>query len=130
MKQATTPTTARATKPSTMKSTSREESSTPEPSGATPSASITVGLDLSDRHSHFCVLDGGGKPLEEGKVAMLQKDLTALFTRFMSARLVRCQGSNRPANPICFSLAQARSCQPWTVDNRFKAGSRFATVRA
>lgn len=38
--------------------------------------------------------------------------------------------SNRPANPICFSLAQARSCQPWTVDNRFKAGSRFATVRA
>jgi hypothetical protein len=44
------------------------------------------------------VLDGGGKPLEEGKVAMLQKDLTALFTRFMSARLVRCQGTSSLAH--------------------------------
>jgi hypothetical protein len=42
------------------------------------------------------VLDSGGKPLEEGKVAMLQKDLTAFFKRFMSARLVMEVGGQSP----------------------------------
>src|SRR5262245_17259575 len=30
---------------------------------------VTIGIDLGDRYSHFCVLDPGGAILEEGRVA-------------------------------------------------------------
>lgn len=96
MKQSTTPTTARTTKLDATKNTSKEESSTPRSSAAASLAAITVGLDLGDRHSHFCVLDAGGRPLEQGRVAMSRANLTAFFERIGSARLVLEVGGQSP----------------------------------
>ena len=96
MKQSTTPTTARATKTSATKRTSKKEASTPQPAAVTSPISITVGLDLGDRHSHFCVLDDGCQPLEQGRVAMSRKDLTVFFQRFAPARLVLEVGGQSP----------------------------------
>ena len=99
MKQSTTqtavPTTARAMKPSATKKTSKKASS-PLPSTAAAPLPITVGLDLGDRHSHFCVLDVGDRPREQGKVAMSPKDLTAFFARVAPARLVMEVGGQSP----------------------------------
>jgi len=96
MKQSTTPSAARATKVAAMPMTSKKEASTQEPSAATSPTSITVGLDLGDRHSHFCVLDAAGRPLEQGRVAMSPAELTAFFQRFASARLILEVGGQSP----------------------------------
>lgn len=100
MKQSTTttavPSTARALKPSATKEVSKHASSTPLALTAAAPIPITVGLDLGDRHSHFCVLDTGGRAHEQGKVAMLPKDLTALFARVAPARLVLEVGGQSP----------------------------------
>ena len=100
MKQSTTttavPTSARALKPGTTNKTSKEASSTPLPSTAAAPIPITVGLDLGDRHSHFCVLDAGGRAHEQGKVAMSPTELTAFFARVAPARLVMEVGGQSP----------------------------------
>jgi transposase len=100
MKQSTTqtavPTTALAMKPGTTKKASKKASSTLLPATAAAQIPITVGLDLGDRHSHFCVLDAGGEPREQGKVAMSPKDLTAFFARVAPARLVLEVGGQSP----------------------------------
>lgn len=101
MKQSTTPATAQAmrttaTKASATRRTSKKEASTPQPSAVTSRISITVGLDLCDRHSHFCVLDDGCQPLEQGRVAMSRKDLTVFFQRIAPARLVLEVGGQSP----------------------------------
>lgn len=96
MKQSTTqtvvPTTALAMKPGTTK----KAPSTLLPSTVAAQIPITVGLDLGDRHSHFCVLNPGGEPREQGKVAMSPKDLTAFFARVVPARLVLEVGGQSP----------------------------------
>ena len=92
----TVPTTARALKTGAPKKTSKQAASTPPPLAASSATSITVGLDLGDRHSHFCVLDPVGVPREQGKVAMFAKDLTAFFQRVAPARLVLEVGGQSP----------------------------------
>lgn len=59
-----------------------------QPSGRTSPVSATVGLDLGDQHSHFCVLDADCRILEQGQDAMSRTDLTAFFQRPASARVV------------------------------------------
>ena len=48
----------------------------------------TVGLDLSDRVSHFHVLLGDGRTLACGKVATLRPALSELFQKWKGCRLV------------------------------------------
>jgi len=96
MKQSTTPPTARATKTSATKRTSQQQASTAPPSSAASPVPLTVGLDLGDRHSHFCVLDAGGRVLEQGRVAMSPAELTAFFERVGPARLVVEVGGHSP----------------------------------
>lgn len=84
----TVPTTARAIKPSTTKSTAEEVSSALLPSTATAPSPITVGLNMVGRQSHFRLLLAGGRPLEHGKVAMSREDLTPHFARVAPARVV------------------------------------------
>jgi len=75
---------------------SKRKVSTQGASAATSPTSLTVGLDLGDRCSHFCVLDAGGRPLEQGKVAMSPAELTAFFERVGPARLVVEVGGHSP----------------------------------
>ena len=56
----------------------------------------TLGLDLSDRVSHFHVLRGNGTTLETGKVATEREGLTELFARWKGCRLVIEAGGHSP----------------------------------
>jgi transposase len=56
----------------------------------------TIGLDLSDRESHFHVMRGDGVTLETGKVATERGDLAALFARWKGCRLVIEAGGHSP----------------------------------
>lgn len=41
---------------------------------------LTIGIDLGDRWGHYCILDEHGEVLEEGRVPMTRKALTAHFS--------------------------------------------------
>lgn len=56
----------------------------------------TIGLDLSDRDSHFLVLRGDGEILETGKVASERGALRELFARWTGCRLVIEAGGHSP----------------------------------
>lgn len=96
MKQATTPSAARAAQLSSMSMSSKKGASMQGASAATSPTSVTVGLDLGDRYSHFCVLDARGRPLEKGRVSMSPAELTAFFERVGPARLVVEVGGHSP----------------------------------
>jgi transposase len=57
---------------------------------------VTLGLDLSDRVSHFCALHGDGRILETGKVKTQRDSLTFLFWRWKGCRLVIEAGGHSP----------------------------------
>lgn len=66
-------------------------STVPAPTPATHTSvqlPTTMGLDLSDRQSHYHVQRGDGLTLAAGKVATLRDDLAALFGRWKGCRLV------------------------------------------
>jgi len=56
----------------------------------------TLGLDLSDRVSHFHVLLGDGRTLARGKVQTLRDDLRLLFQQWTGCRLVIEAGGHSP----------------------------------
>jgi len=56
----------------------------------------TVGLDISDRASHFHVMRGDGVSLKTGKVGTEAADLTRLFDEWAGCRLVIEAGCHSP----------------------------------
>src|SRR5271156_4825329 len=56
----------------------------------------TMGLDLSDRISHYHVLRGDGFTLATGKIATLRDALAALFGTWTGCRLVIEAGRHSP----------------------------------
>ena len=56
----------------------------------------TMGLDLSDRMSHYHVQRGDGLTLTSGKVATLREALAALFQQWKGCRLVIEAGGHSP----------------------------------
>jgi hypothetical protein len=68
----------------------------PGASAATSPNSVTIGLDLGDRCSHFCVLDAGGFSLEPGRVAKWPAEPTAFLARVAPACLVVEVGGHSP----------------------------------
>jgi transposase len=57
---------------------------------------VTVGMDLGDRHSHFCVLDAAGEPMEEGRVVTSRTALQARFGSCAPARIAIEAGTHSP----------------------------------
>jgi transposase len=49
--------------------------------------SMTIGIDLGDRKSHVCVLDGTGSVVEEGRIATTPKALRARFEGVAATRI-------------------------------------------
>ena len=47
---------------------------------------MTVGIDIGDQHSHFCVLDNEGETLEEGRLKTTEE---AFAQRFGDAARLR-----------------------------------------
>lgn len=57
---------------------------------------MTVGLDLGDKFSHFCVLDASGEILETGRVATTRKGLLQRFVHLPSSRVALEVGTHSP----------------------------------
>ena len=60
------------------------------------SRSVTIGLDLGDRSSHYCVLDESGRILTESKTATRPNAMEELFGKIARARVAIETGVHSP----------------------------------
>jgi len=60
------------------------------------SEAITIGLDLGDKMSHYCVLAGEGEKVYEGKVAMTKQALAEVFGALSRGRIALEVGTHSP----------------------------------
>lgn len=56
----------------------------------------TIGMDLGDKTSRYCVLDGDGKVVTEGSVATTKKGLTQRFATLARSRIAIEVGTHSP----------------------------------
>jgi len=64
--------------------------------GARSQQAVTIGLDLGDRTSHYCVLDGNGVVVEEGRVSTTAESLRRRFGTGVKARIAMEVGTHSP----------------------------------
>lgn len=76
--------------------TQRTSPTVSHPTLTTVQLPTTMGLDLSDRVSHYHVQRGDGVKLVAGKVGMTREHLTALFQSWRGCRLVLEAGGHSP----------------------------------
>jgi transposase len=57
---------------------------------------MTVGMDLGDKHSRYCLLRSDGEVLKEGRVETTRKALTQVFGRMGRARIAIEAGTHSP----------------------------------
>jgi transposase len=57
---------------------------------------LTIGLDLGDRSSRFCVLEEGGAVIERGEVVTARQPLEVLFRRFAASVVALEVGTHSP----------------------------------
>ena len=62
----------------------------------TASGSLTIGLDLGDKHTEACVMDSNGEVLETFRVRTTQVALDRALARFEAARVVLEVGTHSP----------------------------------
>ena len=58
--------------------------------------SVTIGLDVSDRYSRYCVVNGSGEVVEEGRLRTTREALEQRFSRDERARVVLETGTHSP----------------------------------
>ncbi len=58
--------------------------------------SLTIGLDLGDRDSHYCVFDEGCQRQDQGRVATTREALTKFLETYRGARIVLEVGGHSP----------------------------------
>jgi hypothetical protein len=60
----------------------------------------TVGLDIGDRHSYYCVLDGEGRVVEEGRIPTTRDGLRRQFGKCPAMRIaLRWERTHRVRRP-------------------------------
>jgi transposase len=57
---------------------------------------LTVGLDLGDRDSRYCILDEAGEKASEGKVATTKTGLNSVFGKMARSRIALEVGTHSP----------------------------------
>jgi transposase len=57
---------------------------------------MTIGMDLGDKHSRYCLLRSDGQVLKEGQVETTRKALTQVFGRMGRARIAIEVGTHSP----------------------------------
>lgn len=67
-----------------------------EPSTLTQDIQKTIGIDLGDRWSRYCVLDQKGEVVEEGRVATSTGELEKRFRKVPATRIVVEAGTHSP----------------------------------
>ena len=58
--------------------------------------SVTIGMDLGDRNSRYCLLSGQGEILREGQVATTKAEMIKTFSRLGRARIAIEVGTHSP----------------------------------
>ncbi len=97
---------------------------------------VTIGLDLGDRYSRVCVVDEGGKVIEEGRIATTEAALRRRFGGMERARIVLEVATHSPwvsrlleslgheviaANPRKLRLIYESDCKNDRVDAEYLA---------
>jgi transposase len=59
-------------------------------------AELTIGVDLGDRYSHFCVLDASGEVVEDGRVTTSPAGLSRRFRSYPPSRVAIEVGTHSP----------------------------------
>jgi transposase len=57
---------------------------------------LTIGIDLGDRSSRYCILDGAGNVLSEGQVPTTTKGLQTMFGKMPASRMALEVGTHSP----------------------------------
>ncbi|MBI1738776.1 MAG: IS110 family transposase [Acidobacteria bacterium] len=57
---------------------------------------LTVGLDLGDRNSHYCILDEAGEVVSESSLSTTQTGLSSLFAKMAASRVALEVGTHSP----------------------------------
>ncbi len=57
---------------------------------------LTIGLDLGDRTSRYCILDEAGEKVSEGQLPTTQAGLSSLFAKMPSSRIALEVGTHSP----------------------------------
>src|SRR5260370_25127627 len=57
---------------------------------------LTIGLDLGDRTSRYCILDEAGEVVSEGQLPTTQTGLNSLFKKMPSSRVALEVGTHSP----------------------------------
>ena len=60
---------------------------------------LTIGVDIGDRTSHYCVLDVKGEVVEEGKLGTTKTGLNALFEELPTVRVAIEAGTHSGVVP-------------------------------
>jgi transposase len=61
-----------------------------------PQGLLTCGVDVSDRYSHYCLIDSVGRVVETGRLATTEAAVQDQFTRFPACRVVLEVGTHSP----------------------------------
>ena len=64
--------------------------------GITTMQGLTIGIDLGDRYSHYCVLDKNGNVLEEGRLSTTPKGFQHRFGSVDPCRIALEVGTHSP----------------------------------
>jgi transposase len=57
---------------------------------------LTIGMDLGDRTSHYCILNEAGEVILEGKVSTTPKGIEEVFSRIPRSRIALETGTHSP----------------------------------
>jgi hypothetical protein len=57
---------------------------------------LTIGLDLGDRTSHYCILDGAGNVILEHSFPTTPKGILQVFSRIPRSRIAQETGTHSP----------------------------------
>jgi hypothetical protein len=57
---------------------------------------LTIGVDLGDRCSQYCILNGAGEVILEGKLPTTPKGIEEVFGRIPHSRIARETGAHSP----------------------------------
>ena len=63
---------------------------------ATQSTNVTVGMDLGDKTSRYCVLNGDGEVIQEQSVATTKKGMLRVFGARKRCRIAMEVGTHSP----------------------------------
>jgi transposase len=61
-----------------------------------PAGKLTIGVDLGDRESHYCILDEAGEVVRHGKVATTKAGIGALLEKMPCSRVALEVGTHSP----------------------------------